>query len=198
MWLIVNLMIAFLVKYENSNDSISAGNFIAGVIISTLIGHILIMLVTKLLHILYINNIENAFSDTDQKVTLQKKKFFDDTQKTEKMPILNNEYATNSEKLETKLSNHRWEDTSMSSSQNPETARNILKNSSGPNRASEMSNRVAPMKIKPEEETYNRASSEYIGDVDTMTSESKKGNNVLNTFVFLIMCGFVAFLVFFC
>ena len=48
MWLIVNLLIAVLVKYQNSTDSISITNFMIGVIVSTIVGHICIMLITKL------------------------------------------------------------------------------------------------------------------------------------------------------
>lgn len=40
MWLIVNLIIALLVKFENSNESISVANFMIGVIVATIIGHI--------------------------------------------------------------------------------------------------------------------------------------------------------------
>jgi hypothetical protein len=189
MWLIVNLMIAFLVYYNGNGESISAGNFVTGVIISTLVGHLMIMLITKLLHILYMNNIENAFNEELVPVKLLKKREerINDTQKTEKALLVKNEYAmTNSEKFETKMSINKWEELSMASSQQPDTARNILKSNSRPNSASQNGMKVVPYSLKIEV-IQRKEDNSYMGDLETMTSESKRGNNLTNTTVFLIM-----------
>lgn len=200
MWLIVNLMIAFLVYYNGNGESISAGNFIAGVIVSTLVGHLIIMLITKLLHILYVRNIENAFNEELIPVKLHKKREeqINDTQKTEKALLVKNEYAlTNSEKFETKMSINKWEELSMASSQQPDTARNILRSNSRPNSASQNLSKVAPHNLNMEE-PQRKDIDQYMGDLETMTSESKRGNNLINTTVFLIMLGFIAFFTLFC
>ena len=77
-WLIVNCIIAFLVELKNSGESISMMNFLVGVVISTLLGHVLIMVTTKLLHVLYMKNIEDAFEARQTEVNLKKRNPFKD------------------------------------------------------------------------------------------------------------------------
>lgn len=197
MWLIVNLVIAVLVKYQHANENISASNFIIGVIVSTLAGHILIMLVTKLLHVLYMKNIEDAFTEKELEIKLKQKNLQSDTQRSENIPMLKNEYNIDSEKFETKLSINRWEETSRASSQRPDTARNMLK-SSRPDSASSKDAKVAPLISETDGIKPREIQRDYLGDTEVLTDESKKFNNSLNTVIFMIMLGFIAFLIFFC
>jgi hypothetical protein len=115
-WLVVNLIIAVLVKYEKGNESISATNFLIGVIISTILGHILIMSVTKLLHVLYMKNIEDAFDDRQEVIKFHKKHVNNETQRSEAVPMLASEYNTEHEKFETRNSLRKWEESSKASS----------------------------------------------------------------------------------
>lgn len=211
MWLIVNLVIAVLVKYQHANENISASNFIIGVIVSTLAGHILIMLVTKLLHVLYMKNIEDAFTEKELEIKLKQKNLQSDTQRSENIPMLKNEYNIDSEKFETKLSINRWEETSRASSQRPDTARNMIK-SSRPDSASSKDAKVAPSNYLAQDHNPGTTplisetdgikprviQRDYLGDTEVLTDESKKFNNSLNTVIFMIMLGFIAFLIFFC
>jgi len=129
-WLGVNLTIAVLVKYEKANEGISVSSFIIGVIIAALIGHMLIMCITKLLHILYMKNIEDAFSEKKLDINLHKKQM-NDTQKSEAVPMLNNEFKESN--FETKNSINKWENSSKSSStQKLDTARQMVSSNSMP------------------------------------------------------------------
>ena len=90
-WLGTSLTISVLVKYEKTNGGISVIGFIIGVIIAALIGHLLILSIIKLLHIQYMNNIEDAFSEKKLDINLHKKQM-NSTQKSEVVPMLNNEF----------------------------------------------------------------------------------------------------------
>ena len=79
------------------------------------------MLITKLLHVLYMKNIEDSFAQQEVDMTFSKDKLFNDPQKFETVPMLQNEYIQ-----DTQLSKDRKDISSRSSSQRPETARGLM------------------------------------------------------------------------
>lgn len=146
------------------------------------------------------NNIEDAFSDKKLDVRLQRK-MVNDTQKSEAAPMLNNEYKE-SKALETKNSLQKWEVSSKSSSSNKlDTARNLLTNNSRPgSAASHRSNKISPMVSESDLEELKefKEKQSYLGDTQVLTDESKKTNGLVNTSIFMVLLGFIAFLTLFC
>lgn len=196
-WLVVNCLIAFLVELKNSGESISMANFLIGVIIATLVGHVLIMVITKVLHVLYMKNIEDAFEDQQTEVTLKKKPVLrDETSKSESAPMLKNEYKHDLEKFETKNS-QKWDETSRGSSKGFDTARQMVVETSKPGSASN-ANRVVPVDTESEHLPQISSRQTFLGDTEVMDAESKRSNNSLNTVIFMILLGFIAFLTLFC
>ena len=193
-WLGVNLTIAVLVKYEKANEGISVSSFIIGVIIAALIGHVLIMCITKLLHILYMKNIEDAFSEKKLDINLHKKQM-NDTQKSEAVPMLNNEFKESN--FETKNSINKWENSSKSSStQKLDTARQMVSSNSMPGSGSQKSNIVRPV-LSESDDDHIIEKKTFLGDTEVLNDESKRSNNIFNTFIFMVLLGFIAFLTLF-
>ncbi|CAI2368980.1 unnamed protein product [Moneuplotes crassus] len=197
-WLIVNLIIAVLVKYEKANQGISFSTFLIGVILSTLFGHICIMVITKILHNLYMRNIEDAFSEKKPKISL-KQKYNTDTQKSEITPILSNEYK-DTENLETNTPFNNLDLQNKPSSAKLDTFRSTNSLNSRPLTSPH------PHKIHPEasNRTQNPPISlsphslPYLGDTEVLTSESVQPNTLFNTTIFVSLLGVLAFITFFC
>ena len=193
-WLGVNLTIAVLVKYEKANEGISVSSFIIGVVIAALIGHVLIMCITKLLHILYMKNIEDAFSEKKLDINLHKKQM-NDTQKSEAVPMLNNEFKESN--FETKNSINKWENSSKSSStQKLDTARQMVSSKSTPGSESQKSNIVRPV-LSESDDDHIIEKKTFLGDTEVLNDESKRSNNIFNTLIFMVLLGFIAFLTLF-
>lgn len=169
--------------------------FMIGLVLATLCGHICIMVITKMLHVLYMRNIEDAFAEKKLEVKLQKR-VINDTQKSEAVPMIENEYKNN-QNYDSKNSLNKWEVTSKSSSSNKlDTARNLLTSNSRPASASQRSNKIVPVLSESDVEEFHQQKS-YIGDTEVLTDESKRVNSVWNTTIFMVLLGFIAFLTLF-
>lgn len=198
-WLMVNTIIAVLVQRDNADEDVSASAFVIGIIIASILGHIFIMLITKLLHILYMKNIESSFAQKEEDVKFGFKKLpFEDTQKTEKQPILGNLYNVTSDNFETDkfniMTKEKWEVGTPSSSKNrPDTARTFLSNNSRAAKSGSSTKKVDSV----EEEKGKNIKIEYVGDTDLIHDESKKSNNTGNILIFILLLGFGAFLTLF-
>ena len=142
-------------------------------------------------------NIEDAFTEKQLKLKLQKKSI-NDTQKSEAVPMLKNEYNMESEAYETKNSIGKWDVMSKSSSNKLDTARNMLSGTSRPGSGSQKSSKVAPAVLSEDSEEQAIAKVSYIGDTEVLNDESKRTNNMFNTLIFMTILGFIAFLTLFC
>lgn len=204
-WLIVNLIIAALVQLKNANEDVPIATFIAGIIIASIIGHILIMLITKLFYILYMINIESTFAEKEKDVKpLFKKTELLETEKIENQPMLNNMYNVESETPEgDKIDNleskdQKWDNASMSSHKRPGTARTLLSNESKQINFSRGSkNKIMPIdttnKDDIEVSKKDPLKIEYIGDPALIQDESSKIGN-MDKFIFLLaICAFMTF-----
>ena len=103
-----------------------------------------------------------------------KDKLFNDTQKSEAVPLIQNEYIQ-----DTQLSKDKREISSRSSSQRPETARGLVWNSRPISRSQKGTKVLPASKLEEKEENYEKNEKkeiklEYQGDVDLLKDESNK------------------------
>ena len=143
-------------------------------------------------------NIEDSFAQQEVDMKFSKDKLFNDTQKSEAAPLIQNEYIQ-----DTQLSKDKREISSRSSSQRPETARGLVWNSRPISRSQNGTKVLPASKLEEKEENYEKNEKkeiklEYQGDVDLLKDESNKSNNFINTTIFMIILGFMAFFSLFC
>ncbi len=142
-------------------------------------------------------NIEDAFTEKKLDINLHKKQL-NATQKSEAVPMLNNEFKES--RFETKNSINKWEVSSKSSStQKIDTARQMIAPNSRPGSESKRGNKVNPaLSVSESEDQMIERKDTFLGDTEVLNDESKRTNNMLNTFIFMVLLGFIAFLTLFC
>jgi len=190
-WLMVNLIMAAFIDFEKDGEDISGSVLITGIIVGAIAGHILIMVITKILHALYVKNLENAFKvhDTD----FHRHIAVNNTEKTDMMADLKNEYLAKQEQMIMDTEMSRNDESGMNTHRGQNTERNLA------SREDENDNTLQNTKNhRVKLQRKSTATDLHIGDDSTIKIENTKGNNFLNASVFALLLLLVVFLVFFC